>query len=141
MTSELKSKFDAVKREAEQLSARIDRAQEFIGSLAGKIEAETCRQYVDPHSPKGGEFRLAVWRVGKAWILHYALADDAEQPAEYKKLHDASIKLKVFALGMIPDLVDAMLTEQSELLDQIKSANDAFDQFIKSSGGRQPDAG
>lgn len=121
--------FNEVKREAEGLAERIEKAERFIVAMPGRIEAEITRPYVDPHAGKAGEFSLAAWRVGKSWTLNCSLNDQGGIQ-EYKRLNDASIKMKVFALNLFPDLIDAMVTNQSDLLKQIKDANEAFDKFI-----------
>lgn len=121
--------FDEVKAEVQSLCDRIERAEEFFSTLAGRTEAETIRDYAGSGG-KRGQLRLAVWRAGQTWKLHYSVSERDAVP-EYKLLQDASIRIKITAMEMLPELLDVMLMNQKELLARTRRVNAEFDIFIE----------
>jgi hypothetical protein len=130
------AKASDVRSAATELSARITWFEDYLSKLPGRVETEYHGPHPDATTINQQEemaLVLKLHREGKAWILsvgsyheHFTTPED---PIDFKPLADASLKYKIAAVKMFPNLLAAIETSQSKLVQELNAATAEFDAF------------
>jgi hypothetical protein len=133
----ISEKSKSVRDFATELSNRIVEFQDYLAHLPGRVEATTSGLHPDndihddAHDAMGDYYLIiALRRHGKEWVLETAegYADD-DRPWDWKPLHEASLKVKIAAVKLFPDLLQAIETSQDRLVAEIMQAMSEYDSF------------
>ena len=133
----ISEKSKSVRDFATELSSRIVEFQDYLANLPGRVEAYAWGRHPDADDNDEdqqafGPLQLGLFlhREGKDWVLSCGenhAADDS--PVKWKPLHEASLKVKIAAIKLFPDLLHAIETSQDELVAEIMQAMSEYDSF------------
>jgi hypothetical protein len=105
-----KQNAEVIRNQATKLSEQFTAFEQWYNTLAGKIATEYCK----------GDICLAIKRQGKGWIL---LFNDSP-------IQEASLKIKMAAVNMIPDLLLSVRVSQEVLIQELKEANNRMETVL-----------
>ena len=130
------AKSERVREAASEITDRITRFEEFLAKMPGRTEALHVIRDPNAHDEDDmAAFGLKVHRVNKEWIISYAEYEiDDAQSANWKRLSEASLRTKLTAIKMFPDLLAAIEDSQDELVKEIEQAGSDFDKFAAKLG-------
>ncbi len=125
-----------VNKVATELSQRIEAFEQWLNKLPGRVETTL---WVRDGGEGGYEtyFGLLLHRSGKKWIVSYGYSDNSGRPDDdwsWTPLNEASLEIKVKAVGNFPDLLKEIVKAQQSLTRRIEQAQSAFDDFAQAIG-------
>jgi len=120
----IEKKADLVRDAAAELSDEIQSVEAILNKLPGRVETWCFGKH-----PDGGELELALHfvRRGQAWMLecgtyHPLYNEDPHNPIDWNPLSEASLRVKMAAVRMFPDLLVAMDKSQDKLVEELGKA-------------------
>jgi len=124
-----------VREAADEMTKRIEQFETYLGSLKGRIDTMHFGTHPDATPPQYElELGIRLHRKDKAWVLswsEYHPSFHEEHGMEWKPLKEASLKIKIAAMKMFPDLLEAIEKSQIQLVEEIEGATADFDTFAK----------
>jgi hypothetical protein len=120
ITEDITAGAEEVHRVATALSERFKLFELWLGTLKGKID--TIHQ--------AGYFLLRAHRKGKNWILSAQCDGDGN----WRPIGECPVAMKMKAIALLPDLLEAMSAEQHRLLTDMNDAISVFDKWADSMG-------
>lgn len=129
-----------VRTSANELSKRIEKFQEFLGKLPGRVETEFYGSHPDattPYEDSQLSLVLRLHREGKSWILSYGsfheqFHNDPDESVTFAPLMDAPLRIKIAAVKIFPNMLAAIEKSQDKLVSEIQYAVSQFDIFAAS---------
>jgi hypothetical protein len=134
----ISTKAESVQNAAAELTARIERFQEFLSRLPGRVETDFYGWHPDAISEDDAHnmsLVLRLHREGKDWILscgtHHKEAEhlDPFYSVRFRPLDEASIKWKMAAVKQFPDLLQAIEKSQDKFVEELKKVAADYDSF------------
>jgi hypothetical protein len=124
-------KATKVRDAAAILTKRIEQFENYLSNLNGRVEAFTVGNY--PGAPEDRALGLGLERSGKSWVITYHIIDYSVPPEpdepDWQPLKEASLKIKVAAIQLFPDLLEAIEKSQEQLVGEIEKAVAQYDAF------------
>ncbi len=123
MLRELERKANEYASKATQLSTMLEQAEQFLQEMPGKIKIEVS----EDNSPYTLEF---FRHQTDGWRLWYGV----DQEGSF--VTDASVTEKAAAAKLLPELVNQLVSLQTQRLSQVEDALEALNTipFLRSSG-------
>ncbi|HDZ21833.1 hypothetical protein LCGC14_0225630 [marine sediment metagenome] len=125
-----------VREAAEGLTERIEQFEVYLGTLKGRVDTVHFGAHpnADPEEKDQLELAIRLHRQDKQWVLSWS-SYHPEYPEEYgmewKPLKKAPLKIKIAAVKMFPDLIEAIEKSQMRLAEEIEAATAQFDAFAE----------
>lgn len=117
VVKQIESGADRVSHAATAFSKRIEKIEDWLSSLKGKVPAEV---WIDADPDSDVQLGLRFGRDGREWSLFCAWQHAGDEaPAEWSRLREASIETKLTATELLPMLVRQMTIAQDELIGRI----------------------
>lgn len=118
---------------ATKVSTSVDEVDQWLSSLPGKIAVES--HTANPsHHPDFHDWPILVVgfrRINKDWCLAYAEAEESphpdfayDPPTQWKRVREASLRVKAAALRLVPELIEAFHSEQRSLITAMSDIPD-----------------
>jgi len=125
-----------VREAADEITKRIEQFQTYLGSLKGRVDTTHFGVHPDhdPYDPQDQvELAVRLHRQDKAWLLSWGNYHPAydDRPINWQPLTEAPLKIKIAAVRMFPDLLEAIEKSQVRLAEAIEEATGEFDAFAK----------
>ena len=126
----------AVKNAANELSARIQCFEAWLGKLPGRVETYCYETHPDAVGMDPLELGLRLHREGKKWVLSYTNYHPSLEPdgIDWTPLSEAPLQLKLAAVEMFPNLLAAIENSQEKLAARINMVCTTFDSFASKVG-------
>jgi hypothetical protein len=126
--SEIEIGTHAYRAAATELTNRIVKFEEWLGRLPGKVQAAV---YDSDDEDGDYYFVLSLSREGKQWKLRHWTEHvyTDEIMGAITDLRDASIEVKIHAMGMFPRLLGAIRDSQFNFVTRSAAAAEEFDKF------------
>ena len=132
-----------VRNAADEMTKRIEEFQGYLGTLRGRVDTTHFGTHPDSDGPEYElELAIRLHRQQKAWLLswsNYHPDYHEEHPMEWQPLKEAPLKIKIAAIRMFPDLLEAIEKSQIRLAREIEKATTEFDAFTETlkTGGKE----
>jgi hypothetical protein len=129
----------AIRAAANTLAERITRFEEYLGNLPGRIETLHFGAHPDADSPAANadlSLVLKLHRQGKGWALSVGTHSKQEEyfsedvSIVFTPLKDATLKFKIAAIRMFPDVLESITKTQTKVLKEIADVAKGFDEFL-----------
>jgi len=125
-----------VRGAADEMTKRITEFQTYLGSLKGRVDTTHFGTHPDhdPYDPQDQvELAVRLHRQEKTWLLSWGNYHPAydDRPINWQPLTEAPLKIKIAAVRIFPDLLEAIEKSQIRLAEQIEAATAEFDAFAE----------
>ncbi|HUT61220.1 MAG TPA: hypothetical protein VNA25_25505 [Phycisphaerae bacterium] len=138
----IKDNAARVRDAADGMTKRIEQFQVYLGSLRGRVDTTHFGSHPDYGPQDEVDLALRLHRKEKAWVLswgsYHPIYND-ENPMDWQPLTEAPLRIKIAAVGMFPDLLEAIEKTQIRLAEEIEEVTAEFDAFAESlnKGGKE----
>ena len=125
-----------VRGAADEITNRIAKFQTYLGSLKGRVDTTHFGTHPDhdlyDHQDEV-ELAVRLHRQEKTWLLSWGNYHPAydDRPISWQPLTEAPLKIKIAAVRMFPDLLEAIEKSQIRLAEEIEEATSEFGAFAK----------
>ena len=124
-----------VREAAEELTKRIEQFEVYLAAIKGRVDT----MHFGVHPSADGvedqlELAVRLHRKGKDWILSwsdYHPGYHEEHGMDWQPLKRAPLKIKIAAVRMFPDFLQAIEKSQKRLSEEILESTSQFDAFAK----------
>jgi hypothetical protein len=133
-----------VREAAEELTKRIEQFEVYLATIKGRVET----MHFGVHPSSDGvedqlELAILLHRKGKDWMLSwsdYHPSYHEQHGMDWQPLKRAPLKIKIAAVRMFPDFLQAIEKSQKRLSEEILEATSRFDVFAETltKNGKEP---
>lgn len=125
----------SVRDAAEGLTKRIEQFEVFLGSLKGRVDTMHFGTHPNSGDPQDQlELGIRLHRQGKDWVLSWSDYEPSYHEVHgmnWQLLKEAPLKIKIAAVKMFPDFLEAIEKSQIQLAEEIIEATSQFDAFAE----------
>jgi hypothetical protein len=126
----------SVRKAAAEITARIDKFAQYLSRIPGRTETVCLGDHPDDDDPECPvKLALKFHRDGSQWVLswgHYSEPNSMPDipPVHYSPLDEAPMQIKIYAVRMFPEFLEAIVKSQVRIVKKLNKANESFDAFF-----------
>ena len=135
LIASIESKAVTVRDAATTLSDRIKTFEQYLSRIKGRVETLCFGEHPDATTDEEQAYLslcLKYHRDGKDWKISWSRYHESyhqDHAMDFSLLVDAPVKIKIGAIKLFPDLLEAISKSQDRLVKEIEDATEGFDAF------------